>query len=828
MKFNYLLKLLSIKRSCKILVLFLSFFSTQNLFAQYTQTVKGKITDKGSGVGLPGVIVQLKSQLITKVVTTDSEGNFKMMEVPIGRQSFLFSLTGYKFLPINDLIITSGKQVILNLEMEENAVNTEEVVVNAKNDSNAVINLLNSGVKAFSIEETERYAGSRQDPARMAANFAGVQGTNDSRNDIIVRGNSPSGLLWRLEEIDIPNPNHFAIAGSAGGPQSIINNKYLANSEFYNGAFPANYGNALGGVFDLKMRNGNNEKHEKTFQFGVLGTELALEGPINKKSGASYLFSYRYSTLALFSSINFRLGTSAVPGYQDFGLRLNFPTKRAGVFSFSSIGGLSDIKIILSKTKERPKELYGDLNRDQYFGSRMGVGILNHVYSFNSRTLIKTSLAYAAQSISSEHYLVLREKDFKPNDTLPQILGYHFLESKTTLSSFVKSKINARNSIKAGFFFNIINVNFNDSIKFNSLFDTMALAIQQKPFRLRENSKTSFCLIQPYISYVHLFNAKLSLNAGVFSQILTLNNRYSIEPRASLRYQLNTKQVLSLAYGLHSQMQQTYLYFAIPDSIVKQNVLAINSERTLSNKSLDFSKSQHVVLGYDYFLSKNLKIKTEIYYQYLWNIPVYVVPSSVSAINRGATFTRFFPIYTMLNKGIGYNYGIELTIEKLFHKHYFFMLNGSLFESKYKGSNGVEHNTDFNGNYLFNFLGGLEYNVGTRNSINLGFKFTYGGGRRYSPPNVAASNAIMDVVPQDDKINTLQFPAYNRLDLRIAYKMNGRKSSTEISLDLVNLLNVKNVLALSYAPDPSNYKADPLIKNYQLGFLPLLYVKVDF
>lgn len=803
---------------------------TNAILAQVTQTVKGKIVDREIGIGLPGVIVQLKNKALNIIATSDNNGNYKLLNVPVGRQSFLFTYTGYKPVPINDIIITSGKEMVVNIEMEESTIAMAEVEVKASNDTDIVNTMQSVNMKSFSIEETERYAGSRNDPARMAANFAGVQGTNDSRNDIVVRGNSPSGLLWRLEDIDIPNPNHFAIAGSAGGPQSIINNKYLANSEFYTGAFPANYGNALGGVFDLKMRNGNNEKHERTFQFGFLGTELALEGPLSKKTGASYLMTYRYSTLKLFSAANFNIGTSAVPGYQDIGLRLNFPTKKAGVFSFSGIGGLSDIKIILSKTYERPKELYGDLNRDQYFSSNMGVANLSHIYSLNSRTIMKTNLAYTAQQISSFHYLILRNKDFIPKDTLPQILNTTFYEGRTTLAWYIKTKIDPKNSVKAGFFANKIDVNYFDKVKVNSLYDTLAATIENKLFKTRLNTQTTFYLLQPYVSYVHKFNEKLSFNGGVFSQFLTLNNKYSIEPRASLRYQFKSNQVLSLAYGLHSQMQATYIYFAIPDSIVNNETLIPNTNRVSDNKNLDFTKSQHLVLGYDIFAGKYLKFKTELYYQYLWNVPVSVLPSSFSLLNRGATFNRVFPVYTLQNTGTGENYGIEFTVEKLFHKHYFFMYSASLFNSTYKGSNGKSNNTDFNGNYMMNLLGGLEYSVGKnkKDILSFGSKFTYGGGKRYSPVNIAASNAIMDVVAQDDKVNTLQFPAYNRLDFRVSYKINTKKTGIEIALDLINVMNTKNVLALSYAPDPANLQADPLIKNYQLGFLPLFYIKVDF
>jgi len=805
-----------------------------SLSAQITQTVKGKIVDREIGIGLPGAIVQLKNASVNLVTTADNNGNYKLLNVPVGRQSLLFTYTGYKPVPVNDIIVTSGKEMIVNIEMEESTVNIAEVEVKASNDTDVVNTMQSANMKAFSIEETERYPGSRNDPARMAQNFAGVLGTNDSRNDIVIRGNSPAGLLWRMEEIDIPNPNHFAVAGSAGGPQSIINNKYLANSEFYTGAFPANYGNALGGVFDLRMRNGNNEKHERTFQFGFLGTELALEGPLSKKSGASYLLTYRYSTLALFSKVNFNIGTSAVPGYQDIGLRLNFPTKKAGVFSFSSIGGLSDIKIILSKTSERPKELYGDLNRDQYFASNMGVGILNHTYGLNSRTVMKTSLAYGVQTLNVDHFLVMRDKTFKPKDTIPQILDYTFYEGKTTLAWFIKSKLDPKNSVKFGFFANRIDVDFHDKVKVNSLYDTIAAVINEKPYKTRINSTESFYLLQPYISYVHKFNEKVSFNTGVFSQYLTLNNKYSVEPRASLRYQFKANQVLSLSYGLHSQMQQTYLYFAVPDSITHTEngytTLIPNTEKKLSNKDLDFSKSQHAVLGYDYFATRYLKFKTELYYQYLWNVPVYEVPSSVSLLNRGATFNRFFPMYSMQNTGTGYNYGIEFTVEKLFHKHYFLMYSASLFDSKYAGSDNVTHNTDFNGNYMMNLLAGLEFNVGKakRNILSFGTKATYGGGKRYSPVNIAASNAIMDVVAKNDSVNTKQFAPYNRLDFRVSYKVNLKKVSIEYALDLINILSAKNILALSYAPDPANLTADPLVKNYQLGFLPLFYVRVDF
>jgi len=410
------------------------------------------------------------------------------------------------------------------------------------------------------------------------------------------------------------------------------------------------------------------------------------------------------------------------------------------------------------------------------------------------------------------------------------IFDYQFNEYKTTLSWYIKHKINSRNSYKVGVFVNDINLHFYDLIKINSLFDTVPTSIQNKPFKKRVEVRTNYFLIQPYFSYVYKFNDKLTFNAGLFTQLLTLNNKYAIEPRASVKYDIRNNQSISLAYGLHSQMQPSYIYYSIPDSIVNNGTLIPNTERKATNKDLDFSKSQHVVLGYDIFPTKYLRFKLEAYYQYLWNVPVYVMPSSVSLLNRGATFTRFFPMYTMVNNGTGYNYGLEFTMEKLYHNHFFVMYSASVFQSKYTGSDNKWHNTDFNGNYMMNLLGGLEYAVGKskKNSISFGSKITYGGGKRYSPVNIAASNAIMDVVAISDSVNTKQFAPYNRLDLRISYKINGKHVSTELALDILNVLSTKNILALSYAPDPADLKKDPLIKNYQLGFLPLFYVKVDF
>jgi len=811
--------------------LFLSHFFCWS--QQLTQTVKGRVVDKESKAPIPGAVVRWAADSTFKMAAQSDEGGYYRLEnIPIGRRDFVISYIGYKTMTLPDVIISSAKEAVVNIELEEALQETEEVVITHTDKAGTLTDLSSVSTRMFRVEETERYPGSRQDPARMAANFAGVQGSNDTRNDIVVRGNSPSSLLWRLEEVDIPNPNHFSIAGSMGGPVSIINNKYLGASDFMTGAFPAPYGNALGGVFDLHMRNGNQEKYENTFQFGVLGTELASEGPIKRSSRASYMATYRYSTLEMLQSLNIKLGTSAIPKYQDAGFKVNLPTKKAGTFSIWGIGGTSSIDIIVSQFKD-PAELdesYGIKNRDQYFRTNMATGGLSHGYQANKKTYIKSMLVQSYQSSKSNHELVLRGRDGVPVEPYPSILQYNMQEAKTTLGFYAHTKLSAQHSYRTGFYVSHYYDDVQEQIKIVGVKDSTPALVQDIPWKVRLNTRKGFQFIQPYFQWRYKIKENLTLNAGVYGQVLTLNNAWAVEPRAGIRWDFAPRQTLSFGYGVHSQMQPTYIYFSIPDTLVQNGSKVPNTQREQANKDLGFSRSQHFVLGYDVNISKEFRIKVETYYQNLWNIPVYKVPSGVSLINQGATFTRFMPLYQMENKGTGYNYGLELTVEKFFSKHYFLLFSGSLFNSKYKGSDGITNNTYFNGNFVTNLLGGYEVRLGPdkKNTLNFGGKLTYAGGRRYSPVNIEESSKIYDIVPQEGMINSQQFPHYFRFDLRFAYKVNNKKVTHEIALDLVNVLATQNVLALTYSPDPKNPSADPLVKNYQLGRLPLLYYKIDF
>lgn len=795
-------------RNTLILLLLPLFTFTQNV----TQTIRGQITDKESKFILLGAttIVYIDSTMVAGAVS-DESGNFRIENVPVGRINLLVRYVGYDDVFLSNLILTGGKEMILNVEMQESAVMLEGVTISANQNRGEVNNeMAVVSVRTFSVEETDRYAGSRGDPARMASNFAGVQGADDSRNDIVVRGNSPIGVLWRLEGIDIPNPNHFAIAGTTGGPVSIINNKYLNNSDFFTGAFPAEYGNSIAGVFDLNMRRGNNEQHEFSAQLGFLGTELFAEGPINKTKRSSYLASFRYSTLQLFQFMNLSIGTSAVPNYYDGAFKLSFP-KGNNIISVFGVGGKSNIDILVSEYTKAETELYGDSDRDQYFGTSMAVGGISYGMQINPTMYGKAVIAYSLQENHANHELVYRDLEFNIDSIVPN-MNYKYQDQKLTALYHLNKKINNKNSFKTGisaeqYYYNHIDSNLN-------LFTW--------DWDKRYNYNDNVFLFQAFFQWKYKANEKLVINGGLHSQLYTMNkNSKSLEPRAGLSYKLDEKSSINFGIGLHSQMLPSYQYTfqqQLPD-----NTFA------LLNDEVGFIRSFHNVLGYDRMLSDNFRLKMETYYQYLFDVPVEIKPSAFSLANEGSGFSRFFPD-SLQNTGTGKNYGVELTLEKFFSNHFFFLATGSLYNSLYTGSDGIERKTDFNGNYAANLLGGYEITINDNNVITTGIKLTYAGGKLTTPVDTLATIAAKELIYIDSLSNTIQLKDYFRFDLKLAYRINSQKNKVthEIAIDLVNLLNVQNVLGLTYAPNPADPTASPVKEEYQLGFLPLFYYKIDF
>lgn len=793
------------------MLLFLAFIT--NSLAQspeYTQSIKGRVIDKQTRIPLLGATVIVIENGTPKGTITDDDGYFAVHDVKTGRVNLKAQYIGYYPAEYTNLNLTTGKELQLDIELEEKVQKLDEVIITHDLDKTGSLNKMTSiSARTFSVEESQRYAGARNDVARMAANFAGVNTSNDALNDIVIRGNSSSGLLWRLEGMDIPNPNHFGQIGATGGPVSMLNNNLLSNSDFLTGAFPAEYGNATSGVFDLKMRNGNYDKTEFLGQVGFNGFEAGVEGPISIGMNASYLINYRYSTLGLMSDMGIDFGTgTAIPNYQDLSFKINLPTKSAGKFTLFGLGGVSDIFFENSAidTSDKKQDMYSNDYLDINSKSKMGVVGLTHNYIFNNTTY--TQLSIGASTIINEDVidtiLVFGE------ETSPFRRSYD-TKSTLTLSWFINRKLNSHHNVKLG-------------VKANNMyFDLLDSAVNtsEDRFLTINNSNGQTWIYETYIQWQYRLNNNLVFNPGIHYQHLALNGTNSVEPRFGMKWMLPGNNTLSLGYGVHSKTHPISTYF-------------IQSEKNepgmyeLTNKDLGFTKSHHYVMGYNKNFSKTLRFKAEVYYQDIIETAVEVESSSYAILNN--TSFSFQTPDSLTNGGNGYNYGIELSLEKFLDKGLYYLFTVSLFESKYEGSDGIVRNTAFNGNYVVNALAGKEFYLSRRNTnprtkkyLTLDGKITFAGGQRYTPLDMQESALQRTTILDNENAFSKQMDDYFRADVRIGFRMDGRRLSQEWAFDVQNISNNKNPYFVFF--DTSTGK-EKMIN--QLGFFPMVQYRIIF
>lgn len=763
-----------------------------------TQTVRGTIVDKISQSPLPGVVVVLVNSNPLIGTSTDEEGRFKLTQVPVGKQTLKISFMGYKENVMQNLSVNAGKELVLNVSLEEDVKSMNEVIVTAKVEKNKPLNDMSMvSTRAFSVEETQKFAAAVNDPARMATSFAGVVNGSDGGNMISIRGNSPVGLLWRMEGVEIPNPNHFSSVGSSGGGIAIISSQLLSNSDFSTGAFASEYGNALSGVFDLRLRKGNNQKREYTFQAGVLGIDVSTEGPFKKGYDGSYLINYRYSTLGLLGKIGVPIG-DATTTFQDLSFNVSLPTKKLGTFSVFGFGGLSPQTSTASKDSSKWKDDSFKRLTTNFYSNTGAVGLTN-TKLFKNQSYLKTILAFSGtQNGYTEEKL---EADLS---TLSKQYSETYNQTKITLSSTYTKKINARSNIRTGFILNQLGYNLWHKDKI----DTTVLITK---INIKGNTQTA----QAFFQWNYKLNDKLTTNVGMHYVQLFLNNSNSFEPRASIKYEFNPRNNITFGYGLHSQLQPIGVYFAQSPNT--------DGTYTTPNKNLGLNKAHHIVLGYDWSINSYSHIKTEVYYQHLFNVPISKDPTSTYSILNSIAGYSTDPL---TNKGLGRNYGLELTYERFLHHNLYYLLSASLYDSKYKAPNGEWYNTFFNTNYAVTFTGGKEWMLsgkGKNRIIGFNIKSVYVGGLRYTPIDLNASVKKGETVYVDAKTFDSKNPDYYRLDIRLSLKRNYKRVTGTLALDIQNVINRKNVGGQYYDTNTGQVKY-----WYQSPLIPILSYRLEF
>ena len=765
-----------------------------------TQTVRGVVTDAVSGSPLKGATVSiLDSGKVLRGAISDSKGAFRCTNVSVGRRQVKVTYIGYEPFTADEVLVSAGKEVVLNISLREAYASLKAVDVEYTRITDATITNNEFAVvsaRPFNTEDAKRYAGSLNDPSRMAANFAGVVGANDSRNDIVVRGNSPAGMLWQMEGMNIPNPNHFGSLGSTGGPVSMLNNNVMEKSDFITSAFPAMYGNGLSGVFDLRLRDGNTEQYEYIAQMGFNGIEAGVEGPMWE--GASFLVNYRYSTLALFNTLGIDLGTGgSTPVYQDLTFKIQTPVGENDKLTLFGVGGSSSVDFLAKDADTAAKNFYTSDSRNTRVKYRTAWTGLSYEHRFDANTVIKGTLG---ANITDESF---------QGDSVDRSTFEEFRDGEATFQTqTIAGVVNLRHKFSTTT--NMIVGAYVDAQKYD-LYNAGDLYTQNP--RTYVDITDNATLTQGYGILQHRLFDWLSTDLGLHVQHFTIGDALAVEPRVGLSAMITQDLSINAGYGLHSQRQGVYQY-----NVETQTPTGVE----YTNRDLGFTRSHHAVLGLDWYLTDAIRIKAESYYQSLFDVPVTTYPSSYSALNSGNDFAPDAQD-SLVNNGTGKNYGAELTVEHFFRDGVYFLITGSLFNSQYTGSDDVERNTAFNTTYAVNVLGGKEFRVSDHNVFAANIRFSTTGGRFLTPVDEEASEAQGSTVLDWDNAYSERQTAYLRLDLKFSYRIEFEHSSLEFALDLQNVTNNQNVFAQQY-----DASTGQVTTQYQQGFFPVPLIRYTF
>ncbi|KQC31722.1 hypothetical protein AAY42_10590 [Flagellimonas eckloniae] len=771
--------------------MFLGLFFTSVLLGygqDLKQTVKGKVTDIVTGSPLMGATIILIDSEPQLGVITNAQGFFTMENVPVGRQSFSCSYLGYEDALVSQVLVGSAKEINLSIRLTESLNQLGEIVVSARKDQIKPNNKLATvSARSFGVEETKRFPASISDPARMALSFAGVTNSDDTTNEIVIRGNAPNQLLWKIEGVEVPEPNHFSEEGYSPGAISLLSTNMLGNSDFFTGAFPAEYGNATSGVFDIKLRNGNAEKAEYAFQFGVLGTDLAIEGPFSKNYKGSYLVNYRYSTLTILNNI-IEVSEGSVPTFQDLALKLNLPIGEKTNLSFWGIGGFSE------DNQDNAEQISPVLVEDEFFESKTYMGGLNLKHFFSTNTSLDGALSFSGNQSDYVFSLdnttnddFLQERDILRNNAL-------------RLSVNLNQKFNARTTLKTGLVYSRLS------------YDVLTDEILNDNAITLVDSEGNGTFLQFFSQAKYRFTEKLSTTFGLHASSFSVNNDFVLEPRGGIEYQISPKHTLSAGIGLHSRRMPLNQYFIeIGDG---------QGNASTPNTNLDLMRAMHYVLGYDWRILKNGHLKLEVYYQDLNKVAVAADSNFTDSFLNGQFIER-----ELTDSGKARNYGLELTLEKFFSNQYYFLVTSSLFDSQYRAADGNWYDSRYNANYTFNVVGGKEFKAGKNgnNIFGVNAKVLWNGGKRGTPVDLDYFDDTGFVRLLQDQRNALQFDDYWRIDASFSYRINRPKVAHIISLDIQNVTNRLNVDEEFF-----NTQTRMIETEYQLELLPLLNYRIEF
>jgi hypothetical protein len=693
--------------------------------------------------------------------TTDADGRFVLPRVPIGRHSIRISFLGYEpaFLP--DALVTAGKELVIEVALQEQVLAGEEIVVVADASSDQPLNdLALVSARSFSVEETRRYAGGLDDPARMASAFAGIASAGGVQgNALAIRGNSPKGVVWRLQGVEIPNPNHFAgLSVAGGGGITLFSSQLLAASDVLTGAFPATYGNALAGVFDIRFRRGNAARREHTVQLGLVGLEGASEGPFRRGGEASYLVNYRFSTLGILQPL---LPTESATTFQDLAFHVELPTRSAGRFNIWGMGGLD--RQTQRATRDSTAWEYEFWDRvDAELALDVGAAGITHHAILGPRTYLQSHLATTLNRTRWDWVRLDDSLRFQPD------LFIDSEDRQIVAGIQLTHKFGPRHTIES----------------------SVATHRLGYGLTIRDTPAPGLPALTVAVGKSHAFrwNAgvqsrwrptdRLTATLGFHLHHFGLTRATSLEPRLGAQWRITARQTISFGAGRHSQIEELRVYFADPQR-----------DGRLPNRSLDLARAHHYVLGYHLALDDVRRVRIEVYQQYLFDVPV-TPDSSFSMLN----FEQDWGFAAALEAtGAGTNRGIEFTLERAFRDGWYALVTASLFDARYRDGNGLWRSSRFDQDIAVNTLAGREFSFRNgRRRLGLNGRFIGLGGKRRSPVDQDASRRAQEVVFDERFPFSEREPSTILVDLTLTYRVDHPHRAHTWALQLKNALGAED------------------------------------
>ena len=774
------------------------------------QTIKGSVTDAITGEALIGAAVKV-AELKDVGGITNIDGEFSITITQPGRYTIETSYMGYEPSVLKEVLVAGAKDVVLDITLRESSTDMNEVVIKPRVNKESTVNpTALVGGMMLSMEEASRYAGGYNDPARLVTAFAGVAGQGDG-NGISVHGNAPQFMQYRLEGVEIFSPNHFADLYSAGfGMVSALNSNVITNSDFFVSTFNSSYNNALSGVFDVRMRAGNNSKFENGVQVGSVGIEWTSEGPISKKNNSSFIFNYRYG----FSTIARKLKLIDTYGsqydFQDLSFKLNFPTKKAGTFSAFALGFIDkswDVELDI-------KDIHSIYDASDQEGSLYNALLgASHKIHFDNKWTWRTTAAYNMQhnKVDMEYWGLHFDANHKPIGFEGKDYPFSYLkqnEDRAVFNTELSKQVTPRWLLQLGgeYSHRFFDLNFRTA-------ENVYEPVSPTPYYA---TKDNTGLASIFWSNLWKPTDNLSFNLGLSGSYFLLSKDFSIEPRASMKWEPGKRHSISLGYGLHSMIEKLDAYFFR------------NADGTMANKDLGLSKAHHLLTTYMYKFTDNLNLRFNAYYQYGFDTPVGINGSTFCTVNRLFNYIE----EPLVNEGNTRNYGADITLEHYMSRGFYGQVNGSLFKSEYRGLDKKWRNQLYDRGYMVKVLGGKEWMIGKRKQdvFNVSVKYTLQGGLRHTPidvdamrANVAAGIINDQPIYKEDEAMTLQFDPTNILDLTVSYKINRKNVGHTIAFEGVNILQHETPYAVHYDLGTGQLRVD------KSGIsLPNIYYRIDF